>query len=133
MTIADIRTLAKEAAAAGVGLGAFNVIHLENAEMFARAAEEAGAPVVMQISENAVKYHGGNVNRSWLARWRLRGRPRLCRPPRPRGVYRLVRRPWSWGGIGHVRRVELTADNVRVTAELTAWCHENGVSVEPNS
>jgi fructose-bisphosphate aldolase class II len=41
------------------GIGAFNVIHLETAEAIAAAAERAGQPVILQISENCVRYHGG--------------------------------------------------------------------------
>ena len=40
------------------GVGAFNVIQLEHAEALVAAAEETGLPVVLQISENAVRYHG---------------------------------------------------------------------------
>ncbi|MGI8993494.1 MAG: class II fructose-bisphosphate aldolase [Nocardioidaceae bacterium] len=40
------------------GLGAFNVIQLEHAEAIATGAESAGRPVVLQISENTVIYHG---------------------------------------------------------------------------
>lgn len=39
-------------------LGAFNVIQLEHAEAIAAAAEKLNAPVVLQLSQNAVKYHG---------------------------------------------------------------------------
>lgn len=39
-------------------IAAFNVIQIEHAEAYATAAETTGLPVVMQISENAVKYHG---------------------------------------------------------------------------
>lgn len=46
------------ARAAGRGVGAFNVIQLEHAEAIVAGAEKAGAPVVLQISENAVRYHG---------------------------------------------------------------------------
>jgi len=56
--LASLRGLAVAARADGVGLGAFNVIHLEHATAFVRAAERAQRPVVLQISENAVKYHG---------------------------------------------------------------------------
>lgn len=56
--LASLRELAHAAQRARTGLGAFNVIHLEHATAFARAAERAGRPVVLQISENAVKYHG---------------------------------------------------------------------------
>lgn len=45
----------------GSGIGAFNVITLEHAEAIAAGAEAAGLPVVMQISENAVKFHGGRL------------------------------------------------------------------------
>src|SRR5258705_96993 len=46
------------AKANGRGVGAFNVIQLEHAEAIVAGAEKAGAPVVLQISENAVRYHG---------------------------------------------------------------------------
>ena len=46
------------AAKAGRGVGAFNVIQLEHATALIAGAEQAGAPVILQISENAVKYHG---------------------------------------------------------------------------
>src|SRR5690625_6199963 len=58
MPLADLGSLAQDARSAGRGLGAFNVIHLEHAETFVAAAERAGLPVVLQISQNAVKYHG---------------------------------------------------------------------------
>jgi fructose-bisphosphate aldolase class II len=39
-------------------VGAFNVIHLEHAEAFVAAANDANRPTILQISENAVKFHG---------------------------------------------------------------------------
>ncbi|NUP52552.1 MAG: class II fructose-bisphosphate aldolase [Catenulispora sp.] len=42
-------------------LAAFNVITLEHAEAIAAAAETAQAPVILQISENAVKFHHGRL------------------------------------------------------------------------
>ena len=47
------------AAKAGAGVGSFNVIQVEHAEAIAAGAEAAGAPVILQISENCVNYHGG--------------------------------------------------------------------------
>jgi fructose-bisphosphate aldolase class II len=44
--------------AAGRGVGAFNVIQVEHAEALVAAAEQTRLPVVLQISENAVRYHG---------------------------------------------------------------------------
>jgi fructose-bisphosphate aldolase class II len=46
------------ARAAGVGVGAFNVIQIEHAEALVAAAEQVALPVILQISENAAGYHG---------------------------------------------------------------------------
>jgi fructose-bisphosphate aldolase class II len=58
MPLANIGDLIIPAAAAGRGVGAFNVIQLEHAEAIVAGAERAGAPVVLQISENTVAFHG---------------------------------------------------------------------------
>ena len=39
-------------------VGAFNVILLEHAEAYVAAAEKTNTGLVLQISENCVKYHG---------------------------------------------------------------------------
>jgi fructose-bisphosphate aldolase class II len=49
------------AQAAGTGVGAFNVITLEHAEAIVAAAERVGVPVILQVSENAVKFHLGRL------------------------------------------------------------------------
>src|ERR1700743_1109397 len=43
--------------AAGRGVGAFNVIGVEHAEGIVAGAESAGLPVVLQVSENCVRFH----------------------------------------------------------------------------
>ncbi|XBH21167.1 class II fructose-bisphosphate aldolase [Jonesiaceae bacterium BS-20] len=58
MPLVELAPLARDRASTGQGLGAFNVIHLEHAQSFVAAAEAAEEPVVLQISQNAVKYHG---------------------------------------------------------------------------
>lgn len=40
------------------GVGAFNVIQIEHAEALVAGAERAESPVILQISENAAKFHG---------------------------------------------------------------------------
>jgi fructose-bisphosphate aldolase, class II len=47
---------------AGGAVGAFNVITLEHAEAVATGAERAGRPAILQISHNAVRFHGGAVH-----------------------------------------------------------------------
>ena len=45
------------AKSSGTAIGAFNVILLEHAEALVAGAEHAKLPIIMQISENCVKYH----------------------------------------------------------------------------
>jgi len=57
VTLARLTELIGPAAEDGRGVGAFNVFSIEHAEAHVSGAEQIGAPVVLQISENAVKYH----------------------------------------------------------------------------
>ncbi|HEY9323718.1 MAG TPA: class II fructose-bisphosphate aldolase [Agromyces sp.] len=59
MTLTPTRAILTDAVVAGRAVGAFNVLHLETAEALVRAAESTGLPVILQISENAIRYHGG--------------------------------------------------------------------------
>jgi fructose-bisphosphate aldolase class II len=59
MPLIPTAELVRSAHAADRGIGAFNVITLEHAEAIVAGAEAAGTPVICQISENAVRFHGG--------------------------------------------------------------------------
>jgi fructose-bisphosphate aldolase class II len=61
MPLVSTRQILDESRAKGVGVGAFNVITLEHAEAIVAGAEQAGTAVILQISENAVKFHGGRL------------------------------------------------------------------------
>jgi len=61
MPLVTTRYLVHEAARQGTGIGALNVLHLETAEALVRAAERAGQPVILQISQNCVSFHGGRL------------------------------------------------------------------------
>ena len=58
MTQAGLTELLAAAAERGRGLGAFNVFSIEHAEAIVAGAETAGSAVVLQFSQNAVRYHG---------------------------------------------------------------------------
>ncbi|MFC8086869.1 ketose-bisphosphate aldolase [Streptomyces sp. NPDC057340] len=61
MPLVPTQDLVQAAAAAGRAVAAFNVITLEHAEAISSGAAAAGAPVILQISENAVRFHGGRI------------------------------------------------------------------------
>ena len=59
MTLSTTAHLINEAVARGRAVPSFNVISLEHAEAIVGGADLAGIGVLLQLSENAVKFHGG--------------------------------------------------------------------------
>ncbi|HKD96864.1 MAG TPA: class II fructose-bisphosphate aldolase [Micromonosporaceae bacterium] len=57
--ITSTAELVTAAARAGVGIAAFNIVTLEHAEAVIAGAERVGRPVIVQVSENTVAFHGG--------------------------------------------------------------------------
>ena len=134
MTLVASDALLREAALDGRGVAAFNVIQLEHAEALVAAAEALGAPVILQISENAVAYHGGALEPIALATLAL-----ARRASTPVVVH-----------LDHAQREDLVGEavrlgvnsvmydgsrlpyeqNVRSTAAVVSACHEAGVPVE---
>ncbi|CAM5745948.1 putative D-tagatose-1,6-bisphosphate aldolase subunit KbaY [Streptomyces afghaniensis 772] len=61
MPLTTTGALVTRAAAARSAVASFNVITLEHVEAVIAGAESVPAPVVLQVSENAVKFHGGQL------------------------------------------------------------------------
>ncbi|MFE2103839.1 MULTISPECIES: class II fructose-bisphosphate aldolase [unclassified Streptomyces] len=61
MPLATTGELVGRAAEARSAVAAFNIITLEHVEAVIAGAESAGAPVVLQVSENAVKFRYGRL------------------------------------------------------------------------
>lgn len=57
MSLMSTGEIAQRATENAVGAGAFNVVQIEHAEAIVAGAEAAGLPVILQISENTVRYH----------------------------------------------------------------------------
>ena len=134
MTLTSTASLLAEARAARRAVAAFNVITLEHAEGIVAGAERAGLPVILQISENAVKFHGGNVLPIALA---------------SRAVAEAASVPVSLH-LDHVEDETLLrraaesgfssvmfdashasyAENVETTRRAAEWAHENGLLIE---
>ena len=61
MSLASTGELVAAAASRGTAAAAFNVVTLEHAEAIVTAAEDRHAAVILQVSENAVRFHGGRL------------------------------------------------------------------------
>lgn len=135
MPLVSTGDLISTAATESRALAAFNVITLEHAEAIAAGAERAGnSSAVLQISENAVKFHSGNV---------------LALAAAAAAVARASTAPLSLH-LDHVVSVDLLHaaheagfssamfdasklsydDNVKATAEAVHWGHERGIWIE---
>jgi fructose-bisphosphate aldolase, class II len=61
MPLVTTAELVNDASARGGGVAAFNVITLDHAEGIVTGAQRCGRPVVLQVSENTVKFHSGRL------------------------------------------------------------------------
>lgn len=61
MTVSTTQELVARAGEHGQAVPAFNVISLEYAEGIIAGAERASVPVILQLSERAIQYHGGSI------------------------------------------------------------------------
>ncbi|HEY3978470.1 MAG TPA: class II fructose-bisphosphate aldolase [Streptosporangiaceae bacterium] len=133
MPLAGLQEIIEPARAAGRGVGAFNVIGIEHAEAIAAGAAAAGAPVVLQVSENCVAYHGAlaPIAGACLAIARAAAVPVAVHLDHATSTD-LVRAAAGLG-LGSVMfdaSSRLYEQNVAATAEVAAWCHDRGVWVE---
>jgi fructose-bisphosphate aldolase class II len=134
MPIVGLGTLLEAAREGRFGLLAGNVILIEHAEALTDAAVAAKAPVVLQVSENAVRYHGGRLAPIGLACRALAEAASV-----PVGLH-----------LDHATTLELCRaaaeigfgsvmfdashlpdeENLARTAEAVAWGHAQGIAVE---
>lgn len=133
MPLVSTTSILADARKAGAGAPAFNVIHLETAEALVTAADRTGVPLILQISENCVRYHGSllPITRATLA---------LAEAAKTNVSVHLdhvtdadLVRQGVEAGVASVMVDASTlpyGENVATTAELTTWCHDRGVFVE---
>jgi fructose-bisphosphate aldolase, class II len=133
MTLVPTATVVDAARVAGWGAAAFNIIQIEHAQAIATGARRAGAPVILQLSQNAVRYHGAFQPIAAAAR----AIAELAEVPVALHLDHatdldLVRAALA-AGFGPVM-YDASAlgyrENVTATAEVARLCHEHGVWLE---
>jgi fructose-bisphosphate aldolase, class II len=133
MTLVPIDGLLADARRERHGLGAMNVIQIEHAEAIVAGAEQAGRPVVLQISQNTAAYHGSFAPIA-VATLRIAEQARVdvCVHLDHATRTELVREAVDLG-VSSVMFDASTlphSDNVAATAEVVRWCRQRGASVE---
>lgn len=133
MPLVPTAELLRTAAANGSGVAAFNVVTLEHGEGIVAAAQHAAAPVILQVSENTVAFHGSlrPISAALVALAADAGVPV--------GLHLdHVEAPHLWEQAAAAGYSSVMVDggalpydrNVAVTAEATALLHGRGLAVE---
>ncbi|MEU5915355.1 class II fructose-bisphosphate aldolase [Streptomyces sp. NPDC047141] len=133
MPLTPTDEIVRRARAAGTGVGAFNVLQLEHAQAIVAGAENADRAVVLQISENTVRYHGAlePVALASLAVARAAKVPvavHLDHAENPDLVREAV--ALGLGSVMFDASKLPYAENVSATREVVEHCHRHGVWVE---
>ncbi|MGW0737627.1 class II fructose-bisphosphate aldolase [Streptomyces sp. NPDC002851] len=134
MTLVTTGELIAEAKTAGHGLAAFNVITLEHAEAIATGAEHSGRPAVLQISENAVKFHGGRLTPlaaavAAVARASEAHLALHLDHVESVGLLRAAHAEGFGSVMFDASRLPY-GENVKATADAARWAHQRGIWLE---
>lgn len=133
MAVVPVTEIIGPASAAGRGVAAFNVIGIEHAEAIVEGAEAAGAPVILQVSENCVAYHGtlAPIGHAVLEVAMAATVPTAVHLDHATSAD-LVRDAvlMGFGSVMYDASARAYADNVTATAAIATWCHERNVWVE---
>ncbi|WKU46375.1 class II fructose-bisphosphate aldolase family protein [Streptomyces sp. VNUA116] len=134
MPLVRTADLITEARSEGAAVCAFNVITVEHAEAIAAGAEAAGRPAVLQISENAVKFHGGRLGpiAAATAAVAAASTARLSLHLDHVEDEALLRQAHAHGFTSVMFDASKLpyGDNVKATAEAVRWGHERDIWVE---
>lgn len=133
MTQISSLQVVRDAAREHRGVAAFNVIHLEHAEAFAAAAARTGLPIIMQLSHNAIRYHGSlaPIAQAMLAVARGTDAPLAVHLDHCESV-ELAKEAIDLGfsSVMYDGSTLPTEENLARTAEVVDYAHEHGVDVE---
>ena len=125
--------MVKSVKGTGTAIGAFNVILLEHAEAIVTGAQNAKLPVILQISQNAVKYHGAlePISLAALACAAAASVPTSVHLDHAEDT-ELIRRALDLGYDSIMfdgSKLEF-AENIRVSREMTELAHTYGATIE---
>ncbi|HZF87024.1 ketose-bisphosphate aldolase [Streptomyces sp.] len=134
MSLVTTGELVTAAAAARRAVAAFNVITLEHVEAVVAGAEAAGSPVVLQVSENAVKFRYGRLlplARAAVAAAEQAAVPVALHLDHVRGDSLLRQAPDAGFSSVMYDAARLPyAENLAATRAAADWAHARGLWIE---
>ncbi|MFJ9711751.1 ketose-bisphosphate aldolase [Streptomyces sp. NPDC101234] len=134
MPLAATGELLTRAAEARSAVAAFNIITLEHVEAVVTGAEAAGAPVVLQVSENAVKFRYGRLlplARAATAAAERADVPVALHLDHVQSDDLLRQAPGAgFGSVMYDASRLPYAENLAATAAAVDWAHTQGLWIE---
>ncbi|MGW3233403.1 class II fructose-bisphosphate aldolase [Kitasatospora sp. NPDC001095] len=133
MPLTPTAEIVRTAAERGAGTGAFNLVQIEHAQAIVAGAQAARRPVILQISQNTARYHGGlePIALAALSIARAASVPVAVHLDHAESA-ELVREAVGLG-LGSVMfdgSALPYEENVAATREVVGHCHAWGVQVE---
>lgn len=131
--LCDTGSLVGAARAAGTGIAALNVITIEHAEAVAIAAESTRRPAIVQISQNAVRYHGGvEALAAAVISLANASSAQLSLHIDHVDDVELLKRTAACGASSVMfdASTRPDAENVAATTAAVQWAHDNGIWIE---
>jgi fructose-bisphosphate aldolase class II len=134
MPLARTADLVAAAYRAGTGVVAFNVITLEHAEAIVAGAERAGSPVILQISENTVKFHHGRLRPIAAATAAIAAQSTIAASVHLDHIedpelLQAIAETGSTSAMFDASKLDY-AENVAATKAAAVWAHERGLFME---
>jgi len=116
----------------GYAVGAFNFVNMEILQSILKAANEEKSPVMLQISEGALKYMGDSITKSFIEAVKLESKVPVAIHLDHGESIEAVKRVISLGFTSVMIDASKYSfdENVRMTKEVVAYAHSKGVSVE---
>lgn len=133
MGLASTGEIMAAAVAGNYGQGAFNVIHLETAEALVAGAEDASRPVILQLSQNCIAYHGGlePISKACLALAESAKVPVALHLDHAEDVDLALRAiDLGFGSVMYDGAHLPYTENVATTAKVRDYAHANDVWIE---
>lgn len=134
MSLTTLRQMLIEAHDLRAGVAALNVISLEHAAAITEGAATAGRPVVLQLSENTIEFHGGALEPIAAACRKLAEAalvPIALHLDHVTSVQRCqIAGDLGFGSVMFDGSGTPYRENVALTAAVTVWAHAHGLIVE---
>lgn len=132
--ITSVKEILQKAKDGGYAVGAFNTVNLETTRAIVEAAKEMKSPIIIQVTEKTMEYAGGRMIFNIIKQ-----DVEFYAPEIPVGIhldhgksFEIIKRAIEigWTSVMYDGSRKEYADNLMLTKEIAAYCHEKEVNIQ---